>query len=79
MPRRFGESRPTPFALIWTGCSDDRGSGLLSPELPGPGETEDGLTLFAVPPGYYDSVDLTNSTTLRMTLHDVIDDHTRHP
>ena len=31
------------------------------------------------PPGYYDSVDATNSTTLRATLHAVIDDHTRYP
>ena len=31
------------------------------------------------PPGYYDSVDATNSATLRATLHAVIDDHTRFP
>ena len=31
------------------------------------------------PPGYYDSVDTTNGTTLRATLHPVIDDHTRFP
>lgn len=31
---------------------------------------------FAGPPdGYYDAVDATNSTTLRATLHAVIDDH----
>ncbi len=36
--------------------------------------------LHAQPPaGYYDTVDATNSTTLRATLHDVIDDHTRFP
>ena len=29
------------------------------------------------PPGYYESVDTSNSTTLRTTLHAVIDDHTR--
>ena len=28
-------------------------------------------------PGYYDTVDTTDATTLRTTLHDVIDDHTR--
>ena len=33
----------------------------------------------ADPPAYYDSVDATNSTTLRTTLHAVIDDHTRYP
>ena len=32
-----------------------------------------------IPPGYYDSVDTTSATTLRQTLHDVIDDHTRFP
>jgi endonuclease I len=31
------------------------------------------------PPGYYLSVDTTNPTTLRATLHAVIDDHTRIP
>lgn len=31
------------------------------------------------PPGYYDTVDATNATTLRSTLHPVIDDHTRFP
>ena len=32
-----------------------------------------------IPSGYYDSVDTTNAATLRQTLHDVIDDHTRFP
>ena len=36
-------------------------------------------TLADPPPGYYNSVDATNSTTLRTTLHAVIDDHTRFP
>lgn len=31
------------------------------------------------PAGYYDSVDATNTSSLRSTLHDVIDDHTRFP
>ena len=31
------------------------------------------------PAGYYDTVDATNATTLRATLHEVIDDHTRYP
>lgn len=31
------------------------------------------------PPGYYDPVDATNATTLRATLHEVIDDHLRFP
>ena len=31
------------------------------------------------PPGYYDTVDDTDATTLRATLHPVIDDHTRFP
>jgi endonuclease I len=34
---------------------------------------------YAEPPGYYNAVDLTNATTLRSTLHPVIDDHTRYP
>ena len=32
-----------------------------------------------IPPHYYDAVDPTNAATLRQTLHDVIDDHTRFP
>ncbi len=32
-----------------------------------------------IPPGYYDTVDPTDATTLRATLHPVIDDHTRYP
>jgi endonuclease I len=31
------------------------------------------------PPGYYDSVDTTDAASLRATLHEVIDDHTRFP
>ena len=41
-----------------------------------------GIPLIALadpPPGYYDSVDATNSTTLRTTLHQVIDGHLRFP
>jgi endonuclease I len=33
----------------------------------------------APPAGYYDSVDAGDATSLRSTLHDVIDDHTRYP
>jgi endonuclease I len=43
-----------------------------------------GLSIVSVasadpPPGYYGTVDPTNSTTLRATLHEVVDDHTRFP
>ena len=38
-----------------------------------------GAALADPPDGYYDSVDATDSTTLRTTLHAVIDDHTRFP
>ena len=31
------------------------------------------------PPGYYDTVDATNATTLRATVHTVVEDHTRFP
>ena len=37
------------------------------------------LTIKTIPAGYYDTVDATNSTTLRATLHDAIDDHTKIP
>ena len=35
--------------------------------------------LAQIPSGYYDSVDATDATTLRATLHEVIDDHQRFP
>ena len=35
------------------------------------------IALADSPPGYYNSVDTTDSTTLRTTLHEVIDDHER--
>ena len=38
-----------------------------------------GTAAAQIPPGYYDTVDETNSTTLRSTLHAVIDDHQRFP
>ncbi len=37
------------------------------------------LALADPPPGYYGSVDATNSAALRATLHAIIDDHTRFP
>jgi len=38
------------------------------------------LTALSDPPlGYYDSVDTTNAETLRLTLHETIDDHLRFP
>ncbi len=38
-----------------------------------------GLLLAQPPASYYDTVDATNAASLRSTLHDVIDDHTRFP
>lgn len=38
-----------------------------------------GIALADPPPGYYDSVDASTPATLRSTLHEVIDDHTRFP
>ena len=38
-----------------------------------------GHALADPPDGYYGTVDATNSTTLRTTLHEVIDDHERFP
>lgn len=32
-----------------------------------------------VPTGYYDSVNVSNASTLRASLHEIIDDHTRFP
>jgi endonuclease I len=38
-----------------------------------------GSALADPPPGYYDSVDVSTPVTLRLTLHEVIDDHQRFP
>ncbi len=38
-----------------------------------------GLARAQAPPGYYDTVDPSTPETLRLTLHEVIDDHTRIP
>lgn len=38
-----------------------------------------GSTLAQAPVGYYDGVSTSTPTELRATLHDVIDDHVRHP
>ncbi len=37
------------------------------------------FVLAEIPPGYYDTIDTTNGSTLRQTLHQIIDDHARHP
>ncbi len=42
-------------------------------------ESTRGAICAAPPASYYSTVDATNSTTLRATLHPVIDDHTRFP
>ncbi len=38
-----------------------------------------GAALGEIPNGYYDSADDSSSTSLRQTLHEVIDDHIRFP
>ena len=38
-----------------------------------------GSALADPPPGYYDSVDISTPMTLRLTHHEVIDDHQRFP
>ncbi len=38
-----------------------------------------GAALASPPPGYYATVDTSSATTLRATLHEIIDDHTRFP
>jgi len=43
------------------------------------GKTDRGVSCAAPPASYYSTVDATNATTLRSTLHSVIDDHTRFP
>ena len=47
--------------------------------LCGAGFTASGTAQAQVPPGYYATVDETNGTTLRTTLHAIIDGHTKIP
>ncbi len=58
-------------ASLW-GCSHEQPVG-PRPEAPAP------LAGKAAPANYYDTVDVTNAATLRASLHDVIDDHTKFP
>ncbi len=52
----------------------------IAPALVALGMLLGAATLSAqAPAGYYNTVDATNATALRQTLHDVIDDHTRFP
>jgi len=62
------------FAMLLTvtGCSEQQDLG----QSPGEHQTP---VAKAIPSGYYDTVDATNSTTLRATLHAAIDDHTKIP
>lgn len=45
----------------------------------GEAENTPGTTNLAAVVSYYQSVDLSDATTLRTTLHELIDDHVRHP
>ena len=66
-------------AFAWSGCSNDRSSQPLGPESTGFEAGDDTGTKYAIPAGYYDSVDTSNPTVFRATLHAVIDDHLRYP
>ncbi len=60
--------------LLFAGCSEDQ------PYEP----TESGYTLLelglkSIPPGYYDDVDASTAASLRASLHEAIDDHTKVP
>ncbi len=59
-------------ALLFAGCTQESDS-LTGPHAATPSAEK------GIPAGYYDTVDETNATTLRTTLHAAIDDHTRIP
>lgn len=62
------------MTVFFIGCSQENDSGLTGPVTPGTTGADKGI-----PSGYYDSVDASNATTLRATIHAVIDDHNRIP
>ena len=64
--------------FLWSGCSPESTDPLLGPSDPVTG-TSTTLEFHSVPAGYYDTVDATDASTLRVSLHAVIDDHTRFP
>ncbi len=59
-------------AIIFTGCSNE-------PDITVSVSQESDVTSKTIPAGYYDTVNEASAATLRSTLHDVIDDHTRIP
>ena len=58
--------------LLFAGCSEEPDHSLLGP----PVSVELGKT---IPAGYYDTVNPSTPATLRTTLHEAIDDHTKIP
>jgi len=58
--------------LMFVGCSPE-------PDTTAPGSQESAIAIKAIPAGYYDTVNASNAATLRTTLHEVIDDHTKIP
>ena len=58
-----------------SGCSDR--AEIFGPPLSGDVPSISRIT--AIPPGYYDTADPTTGASLRLTVHAIIDDHTRFP
>ncbi|MEN8006038.1 MAG: PKD domain-containing protein [Candidatus Krumholzibacteriota bacterium] len=58
--------------LMFVGCSQE-------PDTLAPGSQESDIAIKTIPAGYYDTVNASSAATLRTTLHDVIDDHTKIP
>ncbi len=78
---KWNRLRWTPWVLllgvlVWPGCSSEPGplTGTRVPSMATPPAGD-----FAIPPGYYDSVDLSTSITLRNSLHEIVKDHTKIP
>ncbi len=61
------------------GCGDDRGSSIVAPTTGFEAPSSPAIGRSVAPAGYYDTVVLTDPASMRFTLHEVIDDHTRFP
>ncbi len=76
-PRVFGLCCLLIASLIlWTGCGNEHTPDLVTPQSAAHSLGNTGVQN-SVPTGYYDTVDLTNATTLRNSLHNIIKDHVR--
>lgn len=73
-PRRIAFVLSLTLALFIAGCSQEQHLSAVNSD-----ETTSVTQIKNAPAGYYDTADETTSSSLRSSLHEIIDDHTRIP